>query len=123
MIHVGMNIPDKLGLFKQVRRVVKPGAIFGIYDVMQLTEGSLSFPVPWSSKAETSFVETPSSYRDQLIAAGFEIVSERNRLVAALEFIARSRGALKPAPRPSSITAALAGNRRPTTCRPCWKQV
>jgi ubiquinone/menaquinone biosynthesis C-methylase UbiE len=33
-IHVGMNIQDKAGLYREVGRVLKPGAVFGIYDVM-----------------------------------------------------------------------------------------
>ena len=89
MIHVGMNINDKPRLFGQVRRVVRPGAIFGVYDVMRLSDGPLQFPVPWSSHADTSFVETPENYRGNLVAAGFEIVAERNRLAAALDFVAK----------------------------------
>ena len=47
MRHVGMNIEDKARLFAEVRRVLRPGGFFGIYDVMREGgEGDLSFPVP-----------------------------------------------------------------------------
>jgi ubiquinone/menaquinone biosynthesis C-methylase UbiE len=87
MIHVGMNIEDKAALFAEVRRVLKPGAVFGIYDVMREGDGEIRFPMPWASKADTSFVETASVYRQQLEAAGFEIRKERNRREFGIEFL------------------------------------
>jgi len=88
MVHVGMNIPDKDLLFREVRRVLKPGATFGIYDVMRAAEGGIAFPLPWSSSPETSIVESAGRYRDALAAAGFEVVAEQDRLQPALAFIA-----------------------------------
>ena len=85
MQHVGMNITDKAKLFDEVHRVLKPGGIFAIYDVMRGNDGTFSYPIPWASAAETNFVETPATYRALLAAGGFEIVSERNRRDFALE--------------------------------------
>jgi hypothetical protein len=70
-----------------VRRVLKPGGFLAIFDVMRVAEGDLVFPVPWSSRAETSFVATPSAYRQALLASGFSVVAERNRLRVALDFM------------------------------------
>src|SRR5215813_9053830 len=36
MLHVGMNIGDKATLFKQVKRALKPGGFFGVYDDMRI---------------------------------------------------------------------------------------
>src|SRR5688572_29951544 len=47
MIHVGMNIEDKPALFAGVRRVVKPGGTFALFDIMRTADGELSYPVPW----------------------------------------------------------------------------
>jgi len=86
MLHVGMNIKDKMAVFAEIRRVLKSQGVFGIYDVMQESEGELSFPVPWASSAETSFVESAAAYRRLLDAAGFEVRKGRSRREFAIEF-------------------------------------
>ena len=78
LIHVGMNISDKAKLFANVRRVLKPGALFGVYDVMRAGEGDLPYPMPWAQAPETSFVETPEAYRRLLTSAAFRIEDEDN---------------------------------------------
>ncbi len=84
LVHVGMNIGDKAGLFAEVRRVLRPGARFGVYDIMRLAEDEIPYPMPWAATPETSFVERPETYRRLLSAAGFEIDSEANRRELAL---------------------------------------
>lgn len=79
MMHVGMNIEDKPKLFSEVRRVLKKGGWFAIFDVMRAGDGALAFPVHWAASADTSFVVSPKEYRRGLEAAGFSIVKERNR--------------------------------------------
>lgn len=91
MLHVGMNIPDKAKLCAEVGRVLRPGALFGIYDVMRTAEGELSFPVPWAATAATSFVAGPEDYKQALRAAGFAIAAERNRRDFALAFFEQLR--------------------------------
>jgi ubiquinone/menaquinone biosynthesis C-methylase UbiE len=92
MLHVGMNVQDKGKLFAEVRQVLKPGGIFGIYDVMRESgQGNLSFPVPWASSPETSFVENAVSYRSLLESAGFAVQKERGRREFAIEFFRQMR--------------------------------
>jgi len=47
MIHVGMNISDKAGVFREVRRVLKPGGKFAIFDYVRTKDGPITYPVPW----------------------------------------------------------------------------
>lgn len=91
LIHVGMNIADKARLFDNVRRVLKPGALFGVYEVMRAAEGDLPYPMPWAQTSETSFVETPETYRRLLSAAGFKIESEKNRRAFVLDLAREMR--------------------------------
>ena len=46
MIHVGMNIADKDKLITEAARVIKPGGRFVIYDVMQMQDATLLYPLP-----------------------------------------------------------------------------
>jgi SAM-dependent methyltransferase len=78
MIHVGMNIADKAKAFAEVRRVLKPGGVFGVYDVMLTGDGEIACPLPWALTAAASFLETPAAYRALLAAQGFAIENERD---------------------------------------------
>jgi ubiquinone/menaquinone biosynthesis C-methylase UbiE len=86
MLHVGMNIADKATLFAQVKRALRPGGIFGVYDVMRIGPGDLAFPLPWARTAESSFVAATDDYRRLLRDAGFEVQKERERCAFAIEF-------------------------------------
>jgi len=79
MMHVGMNIENKPALFAEVRRVLKPGALFAIFDIMRAGPGELRYPLHWAAVPETSFVVSPADYRAAAQAAGFAIVKERDR--------------------------------------------
>ena len=91
MLHVGMNISDKQALFAEIRRVLRPGARFGVYDVMRTMDGEITFPVPWSTDGTTSFVAGVPGYETALGRAGFEIETVRNRRERALEFFTGMR--------------------------------
>lgn len=86
LLHVGMNVADKAKVFAEVRRVLKPDGVFGLYEVVREADGELIFPLPWASEPAASFVESAASYRMLLEAAGFRIATERNRRDFALDF-------------------------------------
>ena len=91
MLHVGMNVEDKATLFREVWRVLKPGGVFGIYDVMREGDGDFNFPVPWATTADTSFVVRATSYRRLLEVAGFTVRKQRNRREFTIQFFDRMR--------------------------------
>jgi SAM-dependent methyltransferase len=86
MIHVGMNIPDKSSVFREVARVLVSGGRFAIFDLMQAADKPFAFPVPWAFAATNSAVGDLNSYRRDLLAAGFRVVHERNRTAFGIAF-------------------------------------
>lgn len=91
MLHLGMNIGDKARLLAEVNRVLKPGSIFGVYDIMRTSDDPIDYPVPWAEQEKLSVLGTPEEYRTALQDAGFEIKSERNRRDFAAEFFETMR--------------------------------
>ena len=73
-IHVAMNIPAKDRVYAEARRVVKPGGIFAIYDVLQGEGGDVLFPVPWVREPSISHLATPEEMEALLAGAGFKLL-------------------------------------------------
>ncbi|WP_161495831.1 class I SAM-dependent methyltransferase [Bradyrhizobium japonicum] len=112
MLHVGMNIEVKSKLCSEVSRVLRPGAVFGIYDVMRIGEGELSYPVPWATTAASSFVVEPAHYRSALQAAGFAVIAELSRRDFAVTFYDQFRARIMAAggPPPLGIHVLMGRN-------------
>lgn len=103
MMHVGMNIADKQALCAEVARVLKPGARFGVYDIMKTNDEDLVYPVPWATTPETSWVAAPQTYRAAFEDNGFTIASENNRRDFAMEFFAKAKAANEAAGGPPPL--------------------
>jgi len=91
MIHVGMNIEDKAQLFTEVYRVLRPGTLFGVYDIMRIGDGELTYPVPWATVSSTSNLATLNQYKQALSDAGFAVSIENNRRDFALRYFKELR--------------------------------
>lgn len=85
-IHAAMNIPDKPAVYREARRVVRPGGMFVAYDVLQGEGGEVHYPVPWARDASISHLATPEEMRAMLVAAGFEILEEIDSSDESLEW-------------------------------------
>jgi len=75
MIHVGMNIAEKVVMMSEMARVTRAGGTVLVYDVMQVGSGSISYPMPWSSSPEFSFLDTQETYVHAASEAGLNLVS------------------------------------------------
>jgi SAM-dependent methyltransferase len=114
LLHVGMNIPDKDRLCREVHRVLQPGGLFAIYDVMRTGEEEIEFPVPWAAAPATSFLQTPGHYREALVSAGFEIKTELNHRDKGIEFFKTMRARMAESGPPPLGLHILMGQDAPT---------
>ena len=113
-MNVSMNIADKRALYREIHRVIKPGAWLSLSEVVQGPGGEQDYPTPWARTASSSFLATPAETLANLAASGFTIESLRETTEAALAYAARSRAVVEAGGKPphravSLIHRALAG--------------
>lgn len=73
--HVAMNIRDRRGLYNEIHRVIKPGGLFAIHDIVEGDGGAIQFPVPRAHDQTTSHLLSSDAMRGALMQSDFEIVS------------------------------------------------
>jgi SAM-dependent methyltransferase len=74
MQNVAMNIADKPRLYREVRRVLKPGGRFVFQEVAAGEEGEPYFPLPWATEPTDSFLIPINELRKDLEDQGFVAV-------------------------------------------------
>lgn len=72
--HTLMNIKEKKDLFKEFNRVLKPGALLLLHEVVQRTDDPIDLPVPWADNYDISFLKTWDKMLKMCQNAGFELV-------------------------------------------------
>jgi ubiquinone/menaquinone biosynthesis C-methylase UbiE len=99
-MNVSMNIADKAGLYREIHRVLKPGAWLILSELAQGEGGKLDYPTPWAASADASFLSTPEATRRGLQAAGFEVVRLEVTLEETLASGERSRAMVERGEKP-----------------------
>lgn len=88
--HVAMNISDRARLYRELRRVVKPGGTFATFDVV-LRDGEPHYPVPWARTTATSFLLSADATRAAIELAGFRTRTWQDDTEAAKAWFAQLR--------------------------------
>ena len=88
--HVAMNISDRAGLYREIRRVLRFGGRFATFDVV-MAGGEPHYPVPWARTPRTSFLLTADATRAAIESAGFRTLEWQDGTEAAKAWIAQLR--------------------------------
>ena len=106
-MNVSMNIADKRTLYREIRRVLKPGAWLVLSEAAQGPGGKPDYPTPWARTAASSFLATEAETRASLEACGFTIEVLRDTTEAALAYGARSRELVEAGGKPLHRAVSL----------------
>jgi len=75
-MHAAMNIRRKDAMYAGIRRALKAGGRFGIYDVVAGEGGPVLYPVPWARDVSISHLVSKDDMRSLLRGAGFVVEME-----------------------------------------------
>ena len=99
-MNVSMNIADKSAFYREIHRVLKPGAWLVLSEVAKGGGGRVDYPTAWAYSERTSFLSTPEETQSGLIAAGFELARLHSTLEHARAFGARTRAMVERGEKP-----------------------
>lgn len=99
-MNVAMNIQDKAGFYREIHRVLRPGAWLALSEAAKGPGAPPQYPTPWAATAASSFLSTPDETRAGLERAGFDVLDLHDTLRKALDYGARSRAAVARGEKP-----------------------
>jgi ubiquinone/menaquinone biosynthesis C-methylase UbiE len=99
-MNVSMNIADKGAFYREVHRVLRPGAWLVLSELAKGEGGDLDYPTPWASSGRASFLSTPEETRRGLLAAGFDVIRLHSSVEETRAFGARSRAMVERGEKP-----------------------
>jgi len=112
-IHVAMNIPDRERFYGEVARVIEPGRLFCVYDIMGSDAAPFAYPVPWAETAATSRLVSVAEMRELLGAAGFAVEHEEDRRQFALDYFHERLAQAQDGPPPLGLHLVMGESARP----------
>lgn len=101
--HSSMNIDDKVALYREVHRVLRPGARLAIHEVMAGARAPIHFPVPWARTPSISFLRRPDEVRAAIVAQGFREVGWYDVTARTLDWLRQRVAAARAAPAPPPL--------------------
>jgi len=97
--NAAMNIADRNRLYREMRRVLKPGGKIALQEVAAGPGGPPHYPVQWAPTPDISFLLSQAATRSTLENAGFRVVTWQDTTQPALQSAAaRARNAVGPPP-------------------------
>ena len=98
--HVAMNIPERARLYREIRRMLRPGGRFATFDIVlgDIVPGSGEplYPLPWARTPATSFLLTAAGTGAAIEAAGFRPIAWKDETETVKAWLAGLRNAGPP---------------------------
>jgi SAM-dependent methyltransferase len=105
--HAAMNIADRAGLYAEAARVLRPGGVIALHDVVKGNGEPVIFPVPWARESAGSFLLSAQETRHLLTNREvFHVTSWRDRTTEGLDWL-EARLAAAPAAAAPTLTLKL----------------
>ena len=106
-MNVSMNIADKAAFYREIYRVLRPGAWLLLSELARGPNDGLGYPTPWARTAESSFLETPPATAKGLEACGFTQLTLRDTAKEFRAFGVRSRAMVERGEKPPHCSVQL----------------
>ena len=114
--HSSMNIPLKERLYKEIQRVLRPGGLLALHEILAGPVSPIHFPTMWARDPSLSYLRTPDEVRTLLGGTGFEELAWIDETAPALHWY-RKRLATMPAEPPPLSLYLLFGDEFPEMLR------
>ncbi|MEH6473066.1 MAG: class I SAM-dependent methyltransferase [Halopseudomonas sp.] len=105
--HVSMCIADKNRLFAEIFRVLKPGGVLVLQEIMAGQGGAPHFPVPWAIEPQDSYLSRPSDLLQQLELAGLNTLEHQDLTPQALQWFEKQSQRRTSASQPAALGLKL----------------
>lgn len=116
-INVSMNIARKDRMYAEAKRVLKAGARFAAYEILQGEGGDVLFPVPWAREPSISHLVTSDAMQSLLANAGFKIVEVQDSTEEAQRWFESMAARIATGAVPAVTFQTFLGNDFPTMAR------